>query len=167
MSQWLKIESFMNTMRKSNLHGSFHVDKCDCHSGFFFVHSLGCHCRSPFSLCLYRQKTVYQTRRGRPRPLLGSWWVVMSMSLYPMGCRRLLDLQPRGQVTLWGHCMESKCRRNGLKRLSSGGDMSGHASFKGEGEKWGEVRVIDVNSSTWKYAAYLVSSFVHFCYVIY
>lgn len=26
--------------------------------------------------------------------------------------------------------MGSKCRRNGLKRLSSEGDMSGHASLK-------------------------------------
>lgn len=81
------------------------------------------------------------------RPLdLGRWWLVMSMSLYPMECRRLLDLQPLGQVTLWGCCMGSKCRRNGLKRLSIKGDMSGHASLK-EREKNGERLVTDVSTS--------------------
>lgn len=89
------------------------------------------YCRSPSILCLYRQKTVqHWTEEAQSRPLLGRWWVVMSTALYPIGCRRLLDLQPWGHVTLWGHCMGSTCRWNGLKRLRSEGDMSGQASLK-------------------------------------
>lgn len=41
--------------------------------------------------------------------------------------------------------MGSTCRRNGLKRLSIKGDMSGHASLK-ERKKNGERLVTDVNT---------------------
>lgn len=81
-------------------------------------------------VCACAGRSQCYTREDSPTPLLGRWWVVMSTSLFSMGWRRLLDLQPQGQVTVWGHCVGSKCWRNGLKRLSSEGDMSGHASLK-------------------------------------
>lgn len=103
------------------------------------------YCRSPCILCLYRQKTVqHWTEEAQSRLLLGRWWVVMSTGPYPIGCRRLLDLQPWGQVTLWGHCTGRTCRWNGLKRVRSEGDMSGHASLK-EREK--DVERLDKNNS--------------------
>lgn len=120
--------------------------------------------RGPFRrvcCCCRRRRCFHQegdaltwSRRGRPGPLAGRWRVVMSTALYPIGVWEVArPSTPGGQVTLWGHCVGSKCRRSGLKRPSSEGDVSGHASLKererggeGGGGGLGEVRVTDTNA---------------------
>lgn len=67
MSQRLKIECFMNTMRNSNLHRSFVVDKCDCHSGFFFLSPTACDVIIDLPLvCAYTGRRRCNTDQKRP-----------------------------------------------------------------------------------------------------